>query len=96
MTREEIRIYALDYLAGRLTCKEFVELLTDYLEGSMSLWTRVRFQLHLGLCRGCRHYLQHMKQTIRTLGRLPSEPPPPAVQDELLRRFRSWKQERPG
>lgn len=94
MTREEIRTYVLDYLGGRLSCKEFVELLTDYLDGSMGLWTRVRFQLHLGLCLGCRRHLQHLKQTIDTLSRLPSEPPPPAIQEELLRRFRTWKQER--
>ena len=91
MTREEIKTYVLDYLAGRMTCKEFVEMVTDYLEGSMSLWTRVRFHLHLGMCLGCRIYLKQMKQTILTLGRLPQEPVPPAVREELLRRFREWK-----
>ena len=91
MTREEIKTYVLDYLAGRLTCKEFVEMVTDYLEGSMSLWTRVRFRLHLGMCRGCLIYLKQMRQTIQTLGRLPEEPVPPAVREELLRRFRASK-----
>lgn len=91
MTREEIKTYVLDYLAGRLTCKEFVEMVTDYLEGSMSRWTRVRFHLHLGRCRGCRIYLRKMRTTIQTLGRLPQEPVPPAVREELLRRFRASK-----
>ena len=89
MTREEIKTYVLDYLAGRLTCKEFVEMVTDYLEGSMSLWTRVQFHLHLGMCLGCRIYLKQMKHTIQALGRLPQEPAPPAVREELLRRFRA-------
>ena len=89
MTREEIKTYVLDYLAGRLTCKEFVEMVTDFLEGSMSLWTRVQFQLHLGMCLGCRIYLKQMKHTIQALGRLPQEPAPPAVREELLRRFRA-------
>jgi predicted anti-sigma-YlaC factor YlaD len=91
MTREEIKIYVLDYLAGRMTCKEFVELITDYLEGTMSLLTRVRFHLHLGLCLGCRIYLRQMKHTIHTIGRLPAEPPPPDIRDQLVERFKTWQ-----
>ncbi len=89
MTRDEIRIYVLDYLAGRLTCKEWVEMVTDYLEGSLSLWPRLRFHLHLGLCKGCRHYLQQVRTTIKTAQQLPREPVPAQVQEELLRRFRA-------
>lgn len=91
MTREEIRTYVLDYLAGRMTCKEFVELVTDYLDGSMPCLEKIRFHLHLGMCLGCRIYLKQMKHTIQTLGYLPQEPVPPAVREQLLRRFRSWK-----
>ncbi|MGH7232395.1 MAG: anti-sigma factor family protein [Nitrospiraceae bacterium] len=91
MTREEIKIYVMDYLAGRMTCKEFVEIVTDYLDGSLSFGKRIRFQLHLGMCLGCRIYLRQMKQTIETLGQLPQEPVPPAVREELLRRFRTRK-----
>lgn len=91
MTREAIKIFVLDYLAGRMTCVEFVELVTDYLEGSMTFWGRVRFHLHLGLCFGCRVHLKQMRQTIQTLGRLPEAPVPPAVREELLRRFRHVK-----
>jgi predicted anti-sigma-YlaC factor YlaD len=91
MTREDIKIYVLDYLAGRMRCTEFVEIVTDYLEGSLSFGTRVRFHVHLGMCRGCRVYLRQMKQTIHTLGHLPQEPVPPAVHEELIRRFRTWK-----
>ncbi len=91
MTREKIKIFVLDYLAGRMTCKEFVEIITDYLEGTMPFWERVRFHLHLGLCLACRVNLRQMRQTIHALGRLPEEPVPPAVRDELLKRFRTWK-----
>jgi len=91
MTREAIKIFVLDYLAGRMTCGEFVELVTDYLEGSMTFWGQVRFHLHLGLCFGCRVHLKQIRQTIQTLGRLPEEPVPQAVREELLRRFRHAK-----
>ncbi len=51
-----------------LTCQELTELITDYLEGRVSFMDRVRFRLHIGMCRHCRAYLDQMKQTIRTLG----------------------------
>ena len=95
MTREDIKIYVLDYLAGRMTCQEFVEIVTDYLEGSMTFWERIRFHLHLGLCFGCRVYLRQMKQAVHTLGRLPQEPVPPAVREQLLERFRNTSLHRP-
>ncbi|OFW15450.1 MAG: anti-sigma factor [Acidobacteria bacterium RIFCSPLOWO2_12_FULL_67_14] len=75
-----------------MTCRELTEVITDYLEGRMSFMDRVRFRVHIGMCRGCRAYLDQMKQTIRTIGRLPPEDMPPDVQAQLLERFREWKQ----
>ena len=74
-----------------LTCREITELVTDHLEGRLSLLQRLRFQLHLGMCRHCRAYLRQMKATIRALDRLAVEPVPPELTDELLSRFRNWK-----
>lgn len=91
MTREDLKNQVVDYLAGKLTCKEFTEAVTDYLEGDLTFTGWVRFQMHLGMCLGCRRYLRQMRLTIRTLGRLPEEPVSPAVREELLRRFRNWK-----
>lgn len=74
-----------------LNCKQLTELVTDYLEHKMSLGDRLRFQMHLGMCRHCRAYLRQMKLTIETLGHLPAEPMPDDVRSELLQRFKSWK-----
>ena len=74
-----------------LTCQQLTELVTNYLERRLPFSQRVAFQMHLGMCRHCRAYLQQMKQTIRTLGKLPSEPIPPDVREMLLERFRQWK-----
>jgi len=74
-----------------LSCQEMTELVTDYLEKRMSLLDRIRFQLHIGMCRYCRSYLDQMRLTIQTLGRLPSRDARPAVPEELLRRFATWK-----
>ena len=81
----------MDYMAGKLSCKQVSEAVTDYLEGALTFFDRLRFQMHLGMCFACRNYLRQMKQTIRTLGKLPAEPIPSKVRDELLERFKDWK-----
>ena len=77
-----------------MTCQELSEIVTDYLEGTMPLSDRVRFDLHLAVCPECRRFLEQMKQTIAALGRVPSEPIPPEVEAKLLERFRDWKHQR--
>lgn len=72
------------------TCRDITELVTDYLEGRMPFGRRLKFQLHLGMCRHCRAYLRQMRKTVETLGKLPDEPIPDAVKDELMKRFRGW------
>jgi predicted anti-sigma-YlaC factor YlaD len=74
-----------------MTCKELVELVTEYLEGTLSALDCARFEEHLAECPGCRTYLQQMRQTIRVLGRLPEESLSPDSREELLRAFRTWK-----
>jgi hypothetical protein len=78
-----------------LTCSEMTELITEYLEGSMSLEERLDFQKHVGLCRHCREYLHQMKLTVDTLGAMPPEPVPALVMGELLTKFRHWKEREP-
>ena len=60
-----------------LTCQELTELVTDYLEGSMSFADRVRFQMHIGMCRHCRAFLHDRKLVIGASSGLPAEPIPP-------------------
>jgi anti-sigma factor RsiW len=74
-----------------LTCRQITQLVTDYVEGALSLKDRLRFQLHLGMCRHCRAYVRQMKLTARALRRLPEPELPPDVEEELLRRFEGWK-----
>ena len=74
-------------------CRTLTELVTDYLEDRLSTGDRLRFQLHLGICRHCRAYLNQLKLTMKTLGKLPPEPMPEAVKSELLARFRGWARE---
>jgi anti-sigma factor RsiW len=75
---------------GGLTCKEIVELVTDYIEGVLPIEMRSRFDQHLSVCHPCAIYLDQMRQTIATLGRLPEESIPQSVMDTLLQHFRTW------
>ena len=78
-------------VTDELTCRELVELLTDYLEGALSREDRKRFQRHIAGCDGCTAYVEQMRGTIRAVGTLSEEAVPAAAREELLRVFRDWK-----
>jgi anti-sigma factor RsiW len=77
-----------------MTCQELVELVTEYLEGTLSENDKARFQAHLKDCDGCETYLAQMRLTIRALGRLTEESIPMDAQRKLLKTFRDWKKNR--
>ena len=77
-----------------LSCKELVELITEYLEGTLPAADRGRFEAHLSICPGCRTYLEQMRGVIASLGKLSEKNIPPQARDELLRVFRDWKSSR--
>jgi anti-sigma factor RsiW len=74
-----------------MTCKELVELVTDYLEGVLPEDQRRRFDEHLALCPHCQTYLEQMRQTIGAVGRLPDESVSREALDALLAHFRRWR-----
>jgi anti-sigma factor RsiW len=74
-----------------LTCKEMVELVTNYLEGGLSTRHRRRFERHIAGCDGCSTYLDQMRQTIQLLGGLTEDSISPEAKDALLHAFRDWK-----
>lgn len=76
---------------GDLTCQEFVELVTDYLEGVLSPQTRARFEDHLVDCPDCPVYLRQMEAIVGAVGILSEADLSPEARDVLLDRFRAWK-----
>jgi anti-sigma factor RsiW len=74
-----------------LSCRELVELVTEYLEGQLPLDERSRFEQHLGECAGCRIYLSQMRQVLETAGELTEESVAPEAKTSLLAAFRDWK-----
>ena len=74
-----------------MPCQELVELVTDYLEDRLSPVDRVRFEAHIAECEYCATYLEQMRQTIRTLGRISEESLTDDARETLLEAFRSWR-----
>jgi anti-sigma factor RsiW len=75
----------------QLSCRELVELVTDYLEGTLPADERDRFEEHIAGCSGCNTYLEQMRQTIEALGHLPEDGLTPAAERALLEAFRGWR-----
>jgi anti-sigma factor RsiW len=79
--------------ADDLTCRELVELVTEYLDGALSPAETGRFEAHLAHCPDCRAHLEGMRLTIQLVGRLPQQSLSSAVAADLVAAFRGWRRE---
>jgi predicted anti-sigma-YlaC factor YlaD len=74
-------------------CNEFVELVTDYLEGAMAPAEVRRLEEHLTLCAGCESVLKQFQTVIRLSGRLSTadvDALPPSEREPVMEAFRVW------
>ncbi|MFC7673524.1 anti-sigma factor family protein [Mycolicibacterium sp. GCM10028919] len=71
-----------------MDCNQFVELVTAYLDGSLDVETRSRFDTHVLECDGCDNYLQQFRTTVATLGKVDDSDLNPAFRDRLMNAFR--------
>lgn len=76
---------------NEMNCKELVELVTEYFEGTLPPAERERFETHLATCSACTNYLQQMQRTIQVVGQLTEETIAPQAREELLQVFKNWK-----
>ena len=77
--------------AGALTCRELVELVTDYLEEALRAEETALFEQHLNFCEGCDWYVEQMRTTVEAAGKLEEEELSPDFRDRLMTAFREWK-----
>jgi anti-sigma factor RsiW len=77
-----------------IPCIEFVELVTDYLEGALPARAREAFEHHLTRCDGCTAYLAQIRETRRISGALAIEDVPAAGIKDLMAAFRAYQTER--
>lgn len=68
-----------------MRCIALVELVTAYLDAQ-----RARVDRHLRRCAGCVQYVEQMRVTACTIGKLRDEQLDPAFRDRLLGAFRAW------
>jgi anti-sigma factor RsiW len=76
-----------------LVCQQAVELVTDYLEGTLSGRARRQFEAHLAACLHCTEYLAQMRETINLAGRLEPEDLTPQMREEFTDLYRRWRSE---
>ena len=74
-----------------LVCQQAVELVTDYIEGSLSRADRRRFEAHLADCPNCTEYLAQMRLTIQLSGRLGPDDLSPEMSYDLVALYRVWQ-----
>ena len=55
-------------LPSPLVCRDAVELVSDYLDGTLSRRDRRRLEKHLAACDACTAYLAQMRATIAASG----------------------------
>ncbi|HVV17348.1 MAG TPA: zf-HC2 domain-containing protein [Polyangia bacterium] len=76
----------------QLTCKEVVELVTDYQLGAMETAARVTFEQHLFGCTWCMTYLKQVERAVELTGQLQqpqetSASAPPEAPDQLAQKL---------
>jgi hypothetical protein len=75
------------------TCKEIVDLATEYVEGAMTAAEMTQFELHLNFCEGCVAFVEQIRATAAMAGRLSEEQIPEETKVKLLQAFRHWSRE---
>ena len=76
-----------------LTCREVVQLVTDYLEDALLPEVRMSVTEHVIGCPDCSAYYAQMQHTIAMLRQLAQEPAFPVTKDALLQKFRELRDE---
>ena len=83
----------LPTLRRDLVCQQSVELVTDYLEGTLSRRDARRFEAHLEACDGCEEYLRQVQATIRALGSVQPEDLAPETRQGLMELYRQFRED---
>jgi len=71
-----------------ISCQEVVEVVTDYLEGKLPPEQAAIFEAHLKICDGCQYYLDQIRITVATVGRIEHEEVPAELRNTVLAAFR--------
>ena len=70
-----------------ITCRELIDFIAGYLDGSLGGAPRSEFERHLRVCPSCRDYLDSYRRTV-SLGKdalAPTDEPAPGVPESLIK-----------
>jgi predicted anti-sigma-YlaC factor YlaD len=73
-----------------MTCREVVELVSDYLEQALPADEAAVLEQHLNFCDGCVWYVDQVRTTINVVGELRAEDVPEETKAKLMIAFRDW------
>jgi anti-sigma factor RsiW len=82
-------------IPGGISCRELVELVTDYLDGALAPSDSRRMDEHLALCGPCHAYVEQMRTTMGLAAAATAELELRPDRAELLRAFTAFRAERP-
>lgn len=68
----------------KITCKSFLEDLSEYIDGDISPEIRVTFEAHLAKCPNCWVVLDETQRTVEIFQRYDCHPMPGQVKSRLL------------
>jgi anti-sigma factor RsiW len=78
-------------MAEHVTCQQVVELVSDYLDRTLSPEEASLFEQHVNFCDGCDWYLDQMRATVATVGRITEQDVPDETRERMLAAFREWR-----
>jgi anti-sigma factor RsiW len=76
---------------GGISCRELVELVTDYLDGALAPDVHARLETHLEACDPCRVYVEQIRTTQRLAAAAESELEHRPDRDALLAAFHEFR-----
>lgn len=74
-----------------IACSDVVELVTAYFDRALPADLTSLFEEHLNFCDGCMTYVEQMRLTKETVGRLEEAHIPAQVRAQLLEAFERWE-----
>jgi anti-sigma factor RsiW len=86
----------MSVLTRDLTCQQAVELVTDYLEGTLSRRQRRRLEKHLRECPNCSAYLQQIRTTIELAGHIEPDQLDETTRNGLIDLYRRYRSDATG
>lgn len=81
----------LSFRRKDLVCQEAIELITEYLEGTLSRDQRRQLESHLAACPDCSSYLEQIRVTVHLSGNIEPDDLPANAVDELTQLYRRWR-----